>query len=229
MVQTELISRSPLRILERSTHGGVGKGNIGVIAGTKGSGATACLVHIATDQLFQNRHVVHISFLESTQHIISWYEDIFSEISKRYKLDNAMTVHDEIVKNSVVINFAQSGVHAAEMEKSLAALVEKAHFNAEVVVIDNYDFTISSVEELAELKGFAEKFGLELWFSACISDNDGVGVPKELEKLAEEMCVIIRLKQTKDHVHLKLVKDHDSVPSDLHLALDPVVLLIAEE
>jgi len=60
MVRKELINRSPLRILERSTHGGVGKGNIGIIAARKGVGKTACLVHIATDQLFQKIGRAHV-------------------------------------------------------------------------------------------------------------------------------------------------------------------------
>jgi hypothetical protein len=35
MVKKELITRSPLRILEKSTSGGVGKGNIGIITARK--------------------------------------------------------------------------------------------------------------------------------------------------------------------------------------------------
>ena len=46
MIKKELISKSPLRILEKSIHGGVGKGNLGVIAARKGIGKTACLVHM---------------------------------------------------------------------------------------------------------------------------------------------------------------------------------------
>ena len=58
MIKEERNRRSPLRILEKSIHGGLGKGNIGVIAAKKGVGKTACLVHIATDQLFLNKHVI---------------------------------------------------------------------------------------------------------------------------------------------------------------------------
>ena len=89
MVRKELIQRSPLRILEQSTQGGLGKGNIGVIAARKGIGKTACLVHIATDSLFQERQVIHVSFAANTQHLVSWYEDIFSEIAERFHLDAA--------------------------------------------------------------------------------------------------------------------------------------------
>ena len=58
MVKEELVSRSPLRILEKSTHGGLGKGNLGVIAAKRGVGKTAFLVHMATDQLFQGNHII---------------------------------------------------------------------------------------------------------------------------------------------------------------------------
>ena len=61
MIKHEIITRSP-QDSGKSTHGGVGKGNIGVIASRKGTGKTACLVHIATDQLFQGKNLIHVSF-----------------------------------------------------------------------------------------------------------------------------------------------------------------------
>ena len=82
MVKSELIKRSPLRLLEKSIHGGVGKGKIAAIASRKGVGKTACLVHIATDKLFQGKHVIHVSFSSKVDYIIGWYEDIFKEILK---------------------------------------------------------------------------------------------------------------------------------------------------
>ena len=102
MVKTELNKRSPLRILENSIHGGVGKGNLAVIAARKGIGKTACLVHIATDQLFRGKHVIHVSFSANTSHIISWYEDIFNEIAKVNNLEHAMEVHDDIISNRII-------------------------------------------------------------------------------------------------------------------------------
>ena len=113
MVKTELVKRSPLRILEQSIHGGVGKGNVGVIASRKGIGKTACLVHIATDQLLQGKHVIHVSFSGRTDHIVSWYEDIFSEIAKKRELDDAMTFTTISSRHRVIMNFNQESVTAA--------------------------------------------------------------------------------------------------------------------
>ncbi|QEN04719.1 hypothetical protein EW093_08360 [Thiospirochaeta perfilievii] len=83
MVKEELNQKSPLRKLEAITEGGVGTGNIGVIASKQGIGKTACLVHIAVDSLLRDKHVIHVSFDKKTDYISAWYEDIFEEISKK--------------------------------------------------------------------------------------------------------------------------------------------------
>ncbi|MFW5643835.1 MAG: hypothetical protein ACOCYQ_07365, partial [Alkalispirochaeta sp.] len=124
MVKKELIERSPLRLLEKSIRGGLGAGNIGVIAARKGTGKTACLVHIATDQLFQDKHVIHVSFSGRTDHIISWYEDIFGEIAKKRSLENAMEIHDGLIKNRVILNFNQHGVTREQLLRSIGALID---------------------------------------------------------------------------------------------------------
>ena len=230
MVQTELFKRSPLRIMEQSTHGGVGKGNIGIIAAPKGVGATACLVHIGTDRLFVDKHVLHISIGDSTAHIVRWYENIFGEIARRNNLDEAMSVHDHIVLNRIVVNFMQDGVHVAEIEKTVTTLIAKGSFNIDMIVIDGYDFSKSSPEEMQEFKKYAEQFGVEMWFSAKIEKSENEeGIPAEIAVAVPVSAVIIRLQEKADHVHLKLVKDHDAPCVDLHLKLDPTILLIAEE
>ncbi len=88
----ELFKRSPLRILESSIHGGLGKGNIGVLASRKGVGKTACLVHIATDKLLQGKPVIHVTYASPGGHIINWYEDIFKELAKNRDRESAARV-----------------------------------------------------------------------------------------------------------------------------------------
>ncbi|MBN1411572.1 MAG: hypothetical protein JW969_12060 [Spirochaetales bacterium] len=234
MLKAELIKRSPLRILEKSTHGGVGKGNIGVIAAKKGIGKTACLVHLATDQLFQGKHIIHVSFASSTQHIIAWYEDIFSEISRRKKLADAMDIHDEIIRRRVIMNFNQNGVTTGQVTRSIRSMIRDGAFAADCIIIDGYDFRKSTVEDLKGIKDFAEELGLEIWFSATLQDDElpaGKGeVPEVLQPYLDHISIVIILKPEKGLIRLELLKDHDirSI-GDLHLKLDPKILLILEE
>jgi hypothetical protein len=234
MVKQELIRRSPLRILEQSIHGGVGAGNIGVIAARKGVGKTACLVHIATDQLFQEKHVLHVSFSDSTEHIVSWYEDIFKELARRFDLDCTMEVHDSIIKNRVIMNFRQDGIHITEIEKSIRTLIDDGGFAANTMIVDGYDFTRSSTEELREFRTFAKALELDLWFSVTLPEEtarrEDETLPETLRAVADELAVVVCLRPTDSFIRLELVKDHDApTVADMHLKLDPATLLIAEE
>jgi hypothetical protein len=233
MVKSELIKRSPLRILEKSIHGGLGKGNIGVLAAKKGVGKTACLVHIATDKLLQDRHVIHVSFSSKVDHIINWYEDIFKEIAKKRHLEAAVTVHDEIIRNRVIMNFNQTEPGVESVLKSVAAMIKDGGFKADVVVIDGYNFEKSKPEELAKISAFAKENGIEVWISASLKVKEPFsekGYPVELKDFDTYFSVIVSMKYSGDRVKLTLVKDHDVNNSEeLHLMLDPKTLLLAEE
>ncbi len=233
MVKEELVKRSPLRILERSIHGEIGRGHIGVIAARKGTGKTACLVHIATDQLLQNRHVIHASFAERTDHIVRWYEDIFAEIAARRELDDAMVVHDELIRHRVIMNFVQSEIDVAQFIRSLQTMMTDGQFAADLIVVDGYDFEHGAPETLCTIKRFAEEHGLAFWFSASIHRDDpridANGVPVLLSPYVDSVSVLITLRAESEFVKLSLLKDHDRyVTEDLHLMLDPRSLLIAE-
>jgi hypothetical protein len=234
MVRQELIERSPLRLLEKSIRDGVGEGNIAVIASRKGTGKTACLVHIATDQLLQDRHIIHVSFAGRTDHIISWYEDIFAEIARKRDLEDAMTVHDEVIKRRVVMNFSQAGISAEQFLRSIRAMIDEGNFAAKTIVIDGYDFEKGEPASLVAIREFASELGITVWFSASIHREDPRtdenGVPMILCPYIDSISVLVTMKPTEKHIKLNLVKDHDRyVHEDLHLMLDPKSLLIARE
>jgi len=234
MVKQELIEKSPLRILEKSTHGGVGAGNIGIIAARKGVGKTACLVHIATDKLLQTRHVIHVSFSGKTDHIVSWYEDIFTEISKRKNLEHAMDVHDELVKYRLIMNFGShpSAIdYVIERIRSMAGL---SGFTPDCIIVDGYDFYSGSASDIAAMKRFAGELGCEIWFSVSLTEDplslDKNGLPTILSAYLSTVDVVILLSTGERSVELKLVKDHDIMPvQNLNLRLDTKILLITDE
>jgi hypothetical protein len=235
MINEELISKSPLRILEKSTQGGVGKGNIGIIAARKGVGKTACLVHIATDQLLQGKHIIHVSFAANTAHITAWYKNIFEEIARRLSVSNAEEAEDEITRNRVIMSFRQGGVTVGQVLGSVKAMIRDGQFVADVVVVDGYDFAGCSAEDFAAFKAFAEELRISIWFSATTHredpKKDANGVPAHLSPFMDKTAILILMEPMVGYVHLHLVKDHDifPAPDSLHLKLDPQIMLIAEE
>jgi hypothetical protein len=233
-VKEELIKRSPLRILERSISGGLGKGNIGVLASRKGVGKTACLVHIAADKLLQAKHVIHVSYASRVDHIITWYEDIFKEIGKRPRMRSALESFDELIRNRVIMNFKQDGTKTEQVLRSLEAMIVHGNFRAETVIVDGLDFAQAGPEDLMMFKDFAGRLGLEVWFSASLKGDEPLfderGIPVELKGCLDAVDVLISLQHHGDHVHFSLVKDHGRLaPKDLRLRLDPTTLLIAKE
>ncbi len=233
MFKSELIQRSPLRILEKSINGGVGKGNIGVIASKKGVGKTACLVHIATDKLFRERHVIHVSFSKRTDHIISWYEDIFNEISRKLNLENALAIHDEIIRKRVIMNFSQKNIDVSQILKSLEAMIVNGNFKADAIIIDGFEIEQMSVEGLKKVREFARLLDLEIWISASLKKDDPIfdekGFPYELKELSDGIDVLMTLKYEEQNIRMDIIKDHDNQNDlDVHLYLDPKTLLIVD-
>jgi hypothetical protein len=234
MIKAELIKRSPLRVLEESIQGGLGTGNIGILASRKGVGKTACLVHIATDKLFQNKPVIHVSYASRVDYIINWYEDIFKEIAKKRELERAIEVHDEIIKNRVIMNFKQDAAKTDQILKSLETMIKFGQFAAHTLIVDGYDFSLGSPEDLQKFKDFAGKMGTEVWFSASLKGDDPLfdeeGVPLVLARYLDEIAVLITLGFKEEYVRLNLVKCHDCLSlGELPLKLDPQSLLIAKD
>jgi hypothetical protein len=233
-VKEELIKRSPLRILERSISGGLGRGNVGVLASRKGVGKTACLVHIAADKLLQDKSVIHVSYASRVDHIVTWYEDIFKEIAKAPKMRAALDEFDDLVRHRVIMNFKQDGARTEQVLRSLEAMIVHGHFQAEAVIVDGLDFAQAGLDDLLKFKDFAGRLGLEVWFSASLKKEDPLfderGIPYELSGHLPAIDVLISLQHHGNHVHFSLVQDHGRLaPKDLRLKLDPTTLLIAKD
>ncbi len=231
-IKEELVKRSPLRVLERSLAGGLGKGRLGVLASRKGVGKTACLVHMAADKLIQGKPVIHVSYSSRVDYIITWYEDIFKEMAKKRGMKGALAIYDEIVRNRVIMNFKQDGARTEQVLRSLEAMIVHGNFPAETLIVDGLDFAQAGPEDLEKFKEFAARLGLEVWFSASLKGDeplfDESGVPFLLEGLMDAIDVLITLRHRGEQVQFNLVKGPGKrAPKALGLRLDPTTLLIA--
>ena len=234
MVKQELIQRSPVRIFEKSIHGGLKSGGLGIIASRKGVGKTAVLVQIAIDKLLQGKKVIHVSFSQHTDYVIAWYEDIFAEIAKKKNLEHALDIKNDIVKNRVLMNFNQDGVTSDQILRSLRALIVDGSFKADALIIDGFDFTRTSVNRIAEIKKFASELGLEIWYTCTVVGDDPVfdkrNVPIVLKDFIDLIEVVVILEPKQDFIQFSVSKDYDVFnPHALELKLDTKTLLIAEK
>ena len=232
MTKEELIKRSPVRIFEKSIHGGLKAGEIGIIASdSAGVGKTSVLVQLALDKLLQNEKVIHVSFSQHTDYVLSWYADIFEEFSKKKNLLHAAEVKDEIIKNRIILNFNQDGVTEAMIVKSIKALITEGCFKAALIVIDGYDFARSGRKPMEEFKAAAKELGISVWFS-CNTKGNGYGkqkIPPIIKEYIDLLDVVTILEPKTDFVELTASKyRHMTELEHMAIKLDPKTLLILE-
>jgi KaiC/GvpD/RAD55 family RecA-like ATPase len=235
MILNELIQRSPIRIFEKSIHGGLSSGEIGVIASPSGIGKTSVLVQLALDKLLQSKKVIHVSFTQHTHYVLAWYEDIFNEFISKKNLENSGEVKNDLVKNRVLMNFNQDGMSTDQIISSLRAMIVEGSFTAEAIIIDGYDFSRTDRECLAKVKTFAQELGLSVWYSCTVKDNsqqyDKDSIPLLLKDFVDLIEVVIVLESKPDHIELSVSKDrdaHDAKTKSMAMRLDPKTLLILE-
>ncbi|MDR3123650.1 MAG: AAA family ATPase [Treponema sp.] len=231
MVKQELIQRSPVRILEKSIHGGLGTGEVGIISSPSGVGKTSVLVQLALDKLLQAKKVIHVSFTQHTDYILAWYEDIFEEFTHKKNLENVRDVKNELIKNRVLMNFNQDGVSSEQILRSLRAMIVDGGFQAEALIIDGFDFAKMTGERLAATRDFARELGLSVWYSCTVKGEGAVydkkNIPLVVGDFVELVDVVIVLEPKQDHIALTVSKDRDRYnPEHLALKLDPKTLLI---
>lgn len=233
MVKQELIQRSPVRVFEKSIHGGLKTGEIGVIASKKGVGKTSVLVQIALDKLMQGKKVIHVSFYQHTDYVLAWYEDIFSEIVKKKNLEHAQDVKNDLVKNRVLMNFNQDGVTSEQIVRSLRAMIIDGGFKADALIIDGYDFSRSTKERISAMKDFAKELNLEIWYSCNINPDESkvekTAIPYVLQDYVDLLDIIVLLEPKQDYIQFSVAKDRSVLnPTHMDLKLDIKTLLIAE-
>ena len=238
MVKEELIQRSPVRVFMNSINGGLKSGELGLIASPSGLGKTSVLVQIALDRLLQDKKVIHISFTQHTDHVLAWYEDIFNEFTKKKNLENEQEVKNDIIKNRVLMKFSQAGITSDQILRSLRALIKDGGFNAEVIIVDGFDFSKAEEGHVKAIKAFASEMGLSCWYSCNVTADlksgekpfyDQKNIPLVLKDSAGFFDVIIVLEPKSDHIELTVSRDRAIYnPEHLALKLDPKTLLILE-
>jgi len=227
MIKEELVKRSPIRILEKTIHGGLGIGNLGMFIAKKGVGKTACLVHFATDHLLRGKKALHLSFSDDPQHIASWYQQVYEEVATVYKLEQATLIFDEILHNRLILHFKQQKSGLDAIINSLNIYINQGGFQPEIMIVDGLNFASTDRQELAKWREIAIKYHTQIWFSATLPASEN-SAPEFIRPYIDQFSVVIELNTQKDHIQLHLLKDHEATELEqLRLRLDPKSLLIS--
>ena len=146
--------RSPIRAFDEVANGGLKAGELGLVTSKKGLGKTSVLVQFGMDTLLNGKQLVHVSFDQHSSNVISWYDSIFSEISKKKAISS--DVKDQLIRNRTILNFNQDNF---SLEKVVNTL--NAHVLFDPYIGVNFFFT--------DFFGLNVETGYENWLRAGLS------------------------------------------------------------
>ncbi len=221
-----LNARSPLRLLEKGLHGGLGDGNLGLVLAGHGVGKTSFLVGVALDDLLRGQPVLHVALDQTVAHTRAYYDTVFDDYASHAHLDDEAVVHSEVDRLRSIRAYPPQGFDAAKLREALKHEAEAAGA-PRVVILEGYDLAAAQDAELGDLRSLAREQGFEIWLGfACETETIG-DLPPEVGHGREAFDVILALEPGSDTVALRALKDHDNPDvANLHVALDPKTLLL---
>jgi len=221
-----LNARSPLRLLEKGLHGGLGPGNLGVVVGGPGVGKKSFLVGVALDELLRSGRVLHISMTHSVAHIRDHYDTVFEELAANAHLEDETQVHVDVDRNRSIRVYPRNALTTAKLREAVKVESETAG-QPSLVLIEGLDFKTTSREDFVDLKELAGELAAEIWLSVSSRKEQIAQLPPSVERVEDLVSVILALEPADDAVLLRALKDHDNRDlTELHVALDPKTLLL---
>jgi hypothetical protein len=217
-------ARSPLRLLEKGLHGGLGIGNVGVLVAGHGVGKTPFLVGVALDELLRQGSVLHVSLDQTVSHVRAHYDTVFEELASSTHLDDATATRAELERHRSIRAYAPSGFSAAKLRDAVK-LEAEAGAKPSLILIEGLEEIAR--EELLDIRALAEELAAEAWVSVATSGEKIQEIPAEVKALDDIVSVVLALEPGDSTVVLRALKDHDNEDlSALHVALDPQTLLL---
>lgn len=224
MVKQDLYNKSPVRLFDAATEGGLKEGGLGLVTSKKGLGKTSVLVQFGMDTLLKDEQLVHVTFDLHSSNVISWYDGIFAEIAKK-SAGNSAELKTDVVSKRTILNFSLDNFSVTKVVNTLKAL-SVAGIAVKGVVMDGIDFTKVSEDDVKAVADYAQSEKVTVWTSAT-SEGAKLAdvVPANLEKYFD---VVVNLAQTGSNVAVDVLKLGDKKDVESGLKLDSKTLLISK-
>jgi len=219
-------ARSPLRLLEKGLHGGLGIGNIGLILAGHGVGKTPFVVGVALDEELRGGNVMHVTLDQTVAHVRAYYDTVFAAFASSTHLDDVAVTHREVDQHRRIRAYSPGGFCAAKLREAVGVESEAGN-KPSLILIEGYELAGLDRAELLDIRALASELAAEVWISVA-SDGEQISkLPKQVDQCQDVISVILALEPVTDAVRLRALKDHENPDlSELHVALDPRTLLL---
>jgi len=221
-----LNARSPLRLLEKGLHGGLGAGNLGVVIAAHGVGKTSFLVGVAVDELLRDGRVLHVSCSHPVNHVRAHYDTVYDELAQSKHLEDLGVIHGEIDRHRSIRVYPPNTLTPGKLRDAVK-LAREADAAPSLIVLEGLDTAQLTRADLEDLRSLAQELPAEIWLEATSDKEREVAVPAGIRPFEDLISVILALEPGAEVVKLRAIKDHANPDvSDLHVSLDPRTLLL---
>ncbi|WP_242343810.1 hypothetical protein [Anaeromyxobacter terrae] len=235
MIRKEAILQSPLRVLDRSIHGGLGKGHLGLIMAPAGVGKSACLVQIGLDALLREKPVLHVAVGQSVEHVSARYDAHFEELAERVDLADRRGVRESIAHRRLIWASVEGTFSARGLDEALAAFQAHLEVAPCTILVDGFDWEDPGCSAtVAAVKASAADIGAELWMTARDARIGEAGRARRMAPVPDDCAALvdvgILLEPHGRCARLTLLKDFERFPaSDVALVLEGGTLRLPED
>ena len=225
MVKQDLINHSPVRMFEKMYDGGLKSGQMGLITAKKGLGKTSVLVQFGLDALIQDKPLVHVSFDQHSSNVITWYENVLSEIGKKKNFGDTTELNESIVSNRIILNFNQENFTLPKVVRTIKALKEGGT-NISAIVVDGADFSKISKEDIASVADYVKSEKIVAWFS---DTNEAAKLSETVSKdFLPYFSTVGHLASSGNSVELTVLKSDDKEIEPVSLKIDSKTMLMSK-
>jgi hypothetical protein len=229
----DIHERSPLRVLDRSIHGGLRRGDLGVVCAGAGAGKTAFLVGVALDVLLRGCRALHVALDQPVDRVRNYYDEILAELSRVEEMEKPADARLLVERNRRIHAYHRAAFSVDALARSLSFLRSHTDVHPDLIVVDGYDWSRGTEAEIAALKQLAHSEDAVLWMSANLDRGAPAphwsGFPEPVARYEAQIDVLLRLKGADGTVHLSVLKGHGGeAPGRPGLDLDPTTLLLVK-
>ncbi len=249
MYRNDVNERSPMRVFERSMHGGLGRGNVGVVASRPGVGKTPLLVQIGLDDLLREdrrcctcrtstRSITSARTTTRSSTIIAHVRCALEEpASACCSTSSARPPHLLAARpredGAASLRGGATTSGPQDRSRRWRSPATWRTSSPDVIVIDGFDLSGAGMHEAFKaLRTLARDLSAEVWISVHTPEAPAPNGPSScaregLPGTSRWSCTSSR---TATSVRLRLLKDHDNKDlADLHLRLDPHSMRVVDE
>jgi len=220
-----------MELIQKALGNPIGTGDLGVLLARAGVGKTACLTHIALEQLLRGFPVLHVCLNEVPEKIKVWYAEFLKNLVASQQRVDFNELQHRIEPLRFILAYLHQTFTPEKLEQSLHNLKEQAKFKPSMVVLDGMNFDQVTRTTIEELRNLALSNEVSIWMSARthrhISTVNERGIPYPCNEMDDLFAAIILLEPITEAIQLKVLKHVDNFhPEYPALFLNPQTYML---